>query len=131
MRTQYILSVAAFSLLVATGAYAGEGEGGPPAYRAPGITITNAKAYAATGSQATYPDLTGRPAQVVAANNVNGLLPITGRQSTAQTANSLPRGFQAGTPAVAYAQSVNRHLTAQTARIVQTAQHTSSGDPKS
>ena len=104
MKTALLAAVAALSLATAT-AHAARGDSDPFPFRAPGITMVSPPAYAAdTGSQA-YPDLTGRPSQVVTAGEFDGM-PMTGSQAGIETANSLPRGFQDGTVAYAQEQSV-------------------------
>jgi hypothetical protein len=59
---------------------------------------------AQTGSEA-YPVAIGTTLNPVAAGNV---LPSNGSEGIVQSANSLPRGFENGTPAFEYAQSVGR-----------------------
>jgi len=119
MNTTLRAAVAALSLVAATAAHAasggagGVGNGDPFPFHAPGITVTNPPSYADTGSQA-YPDLAGRPSQVVTAGAPDGV-PLTGSQAGVETANSLPRGFREGTVAYAQAQPVQRYLAAQQA----------------
>ena len=128
MRTTLFAAAAALSLVAATATHAasgGAGNGDPFPFRAPGMTVVvNPHSYTDTGSIA-YPDLTGRPSQVVTAGSP-GVVPMTGGQGGVETANSLPRGFQDGTVAYAQQQSVQRYFAAQAAarssRVVQTAQ---------
>lgn len=130
MKTTLLAAAAAFSFAAATaqaasGGAAGVGNGDPFPFRAPGITtvVVNPPASVDTGSIA-YPDLTGRPSQVVAAGGPDGV-PMTGSQAGVETANSLPRGFREGTVAYAQEQSVRRYFAAQAAarssRVVRTA----------
>lgn len=103
--------VAASLTLAAVPALAQEGNGNPFPNVDPGTTVTIQTQVADVGSQA-YPEVTGRPGSdltVIA----DGLLPGIGSEAPVQTANSLPTGFEMGTPAYAYAQSVNRHFAAQ------------------
>ena len=115
MNTTLRAAVTALSLVAATAAHAasggGAGNGDPFPFHAPGITVVNPPPYADTGSIA-YPDLAGRPSQVVTAGGPDGV-PMTGSQAGVETANSLPRGFQDGTVAYAQQQSVQRYLAAR------------------
>ena len=121
MKTTLLAAAAAFSLVAATGQAASGGGGrfgDPFPFRAPGVTVAvNPSAYADTGSIA-YPDLAGRPSQVVTLGGSNGV-PMTGSQGGVETANSLPRGFQEGTIAYAQERSVQRYLAQQTTRAAQ------------
>ena len=112
MRTILLTAVAALAL-VAASAQASPGDSDPFPFRAPSVTVQSPQPYADTGSHA-YPDLAGRPSQVVTAGGF-GVVPITGSQAGVNTANSLPRGFQDGTVAYAQQQSVLRYLAAQQA----------------
>ena len=119
-------AAAALSLVAATAAHAasgggaGIGNGDPFPFHASGITVVNPPTYADTGSIA-YPDLAGRPSQVVTAGGSDAV-PMTGSQGGAETANSLPRGFEEGTVAYAQQQSVQRYVAAQAARRYAAAQ---------
>ena len=120
MKTTLLAAAAALSLVAAT-AQAASGGGGrfgdPFPAQTPGITVVSPSAYADTGSMA-YPNLAGRPSQVVTVGGPNGV-PMTGSQAGVETANSLPRGFQEGTVAYAQERSVQRYLAQQTTRAAQ------------
>jgi hypothetical protein len=62
-----------------------------------------------TGSQAYQNSAPGYAVAVVDGR----VLPINGSNGIVQTANSLPRGFEHGTPTFAQAQSVQRYLAEQ------------------
>lgn len=109
MKTILLAAAAALSLAAATAAHAQEGAGDPFAFRAPGLTAVTPSTYAADTRSAAYPASTGRPSQVVAAGGAD-LAPATGSEGVVQTANSLPRGFEAGTVTYAQAPSVRRYL---------------------
>ncbi len=110
-----LLAAAALSLITATTARAGEGNGEPFPFHAPGVTTYVPFAtYAADTGSAAYPDLAGRSSQVVTAGN-SDLLPTVGSEGAVQTANSLPHGFEDGTVALGQAQSVQRYLAQQQA----------------
>ena len=97
MKTILLATVAVAAL--AMPAFAGEGNGEPFPMRSSGTTATIALRRADTGSNA-YPNVVGRPGSALnlyAANTV----PSTGSEQTAQTANSLPRGFEQGLPVYA------------------------------
>lgn len=101
MKTTLRAAAAALSLLAATAAHAeSEGNGEPFPFRAPGMTAVTSPTYAADTGSAAYPDLTGRPSQVVTAGGPD-VLPANGSEGAVQTANSLPRSAMEGT--VAYA----------------------------
>lgn len=113
--THLVATVAAAALaLAAVPALGQEGNGNPFPSAVPGTTVTAGTQVTALGAEA-YPDVAGRPGSdltVVA----DGLLPGMGSEASVQTANSLPTDFEVGTPAYAYAQSVNRHFAAQAER---------------
>ena len=124
MKINLVAAVAALSLFTLAAQAEGEGNGDPFPFRAPASTfVANGSGPADTGS-AAYPDLTGRPAQVVTAGGVAGV-PMTGSESPVQTANSLPRGFVDGTVAYAQAQSERRWFADQGAHAVVSAQRSS------
>jgi hypothetical protein len=94
MKTILLAAVAVAAL--ALPALAGEGNGDPFPMRSTGTTATIALRRADTGSDA-YPSSVARPGSAMnlyAADTV----PSTGSEQTAETANSLPRGFERGLP---------------------------------
>ena len=103
--------LAAALLALAAPAFAGEGNGDPFPFAAPGVTVAAGTQVADVGSEA-LPSFAGKPGSHL---NVlaDGSLPGTGSEALVQTANSLPRGFEVGTAASAYAQSVNRYFAAK------------------
>lgn len=97
MKTTLLAAVAA--TVLALPAFAGEGNGDPFPMRGNGTTATIALRRADTGSNA-FPSLVARPGSAMnlyAADTV----PSTGSEQEAQTANSLPRGFERGLPVYA------------------------------
>lgn len=112
MKTTLIAAAAALSLFTVDAAHAGEGNGEPFPFRAPGLMALAApQALAADTGSAAYPDLAGRSSQVVTAGA--SLLPATGSKGIVQTANSLPRGAMVGAVAYTQARSVQRYLAQQ------------------
>lgn len=128
MKTTMTAIAAALSLLATTAAHAGEGNGEPFAFRAPGVTAATAPAFAADTDSAAYPDLAGRPSWAVAAGSPDAL-PATGSEGAVQTASSLPRGAMDGTAAYAQAQ-LARALARQAAPPAGTAQTAQAGSGK-
>jgi hypothetical protein len=110
-----LIAVATLSLFGATiTAHAqGEGAGDPFPFRAPGIVLIHPSTFVDTGS-AAYPVFSGRPGQVVTANQ--GTLPSNGSEGAVQTAASLPRGAFDGTVTVMQAQSTDRYFAKVAAR---------------
>lgn len=97
MKTILLAAVAVTAL--ALPAFAGEGNGDPFPMRGDGTTATIALRRADTGSNA-YPNTVARPGSAMnlyAADTV----PSAGSEQTAQTVNSLPRGFERGLPVYA------------------------------
>ncbi len=95
MKTILLATLAATAL--ALPALAGEGNGEPfPMYDA-GTTTAARSMHTDVGSNA-YPGVAGR-----SGSGLNlyaaGVVPVTGSEQPAQTANSLPRGFDRGLPA--------------------------------
>jgi len=80
-------------------AFAGEGNGEPFPHSNNGTTTSVGSARADTSSNA-YPNVVGRPGSAVNMYAAN-VVPETGSQQSAQTANSLPRGFEQGMPVYA------------------------------
>jgi len=127
MKTTLIAATAALSLIAATAAHANERYNDEPfPFRAPGMTTyVQPGAFAPDTGSAAYPDLAGRPSQVVTAGGPDEV-PATGSEGSVETANSLPRGAMDGTVAYAQERSVQRYLAQQAAtaptRIARTAQ---------
>ena len=94
MRTTLLAAVAVTAL--ALPALAGEGNGEPFPMRGDGTTATIALRRADTGSNA-YPSVVARPGSAMNLYAA-GAVPSTGTEQAAQTANSLPRGFERGMP---------------------------------
>ncbi len=94
MKTILLAAVAITAL--ALPAFAGEGNGEPFPMRGNGTTATIALRRADTGSDA-YPSVVGRPGSALNLYAA-GTVPNTGSEQAAQTANSLPRGFERGLP---------------------------------
>ena len=111
-----ILAAAAFSLAAAAAHAESEGIGEPFAHHAPGITVMNPQPYADRGSDA-YLDLRNRSA-AMAVMAGGGTAAGAGSEAGFQTANSLPRGFTAGTNAYAQNRSMGRGGAAQAFRPV-------------
>ena len=98
MKTYLLAALAATAL--ALPAFAAEGNGEPfPNYSAYGSTTVVTRQRADVGSNA-YPDVAGRPGSALSVI-AGGVVPDTGTEQPIQTANSLPRGFEAGMPAYA------------------------------
>lgn len=118
MRTTLIAAAAALSLFAINAAHAGEGNGEPFLFRAPGLTaLATLQTLAADTGSTAYPDLAGRPSRVVTAGA--GLLPAAGSEGVVQTANALPRGAMEGTVTYTQARSVQRYLAQHEAAPVQ------------
>jgi hypothetical protein len=108
MKVTLLVAAAAFSMITVAGHAESEGAGNPFPFSVPGVTTATARAYADTGS-ANYPDLSGRPAQVATAGDLEAQ-PVNGSEGVVQTAASLPRGFSNGTVSHTQAQSVARFV---------------------
>lgn len=95
-----ILFAALASAALTLPAVAGEGNGEPFPFRSRGVTTTVSQAQLADVGSNAYPNVAGRPGTVL---NLfaGGVVPETGSEQPIQTANSLPRGFEAGMPAFA------------------------------
>lgn len=100
MKTILLAAIAVTAL--AMPAFAGEGVGEPFPNHDNGTTVTVTSQRADRGSNA-YPNVVGRPGSAVNLYAAN-VVPETGSQQSAETANSLPRGFVQGLPV--YAQHV-------------------------
>jgi hypothetical protein len=100
MRTILLAAIAVTAL--ALPAFAGEGNGEPFPNHSNGTTIAVTSQRADRGSNA-YPDVVGRPGSAVNLYAAN-VVPETGSQQSAETANSLPRGFVQDLPV--YAQRI-------------------------
>ena len=98
-----------------------EGGGNPFPFRAPGASFTSSVARPPDTGAEAYPNLAGRPAQTATVGGPDSV-PMTGSESTVQTANGLPRGFAEGTAAYAQAQSVQRYFAAAAERRAVSAQ---------
>ena len=116
MKCIVLAAAAAFSLTAAAAHAESEGAGEPFAYHARGTTVSNPQSYTDRGSDA-YLNLRNRSAVPVMAGG--GLVAATGSEAGIQTANSLPRGFTAGT--TAYAQNRPTRRAAQAVRPVRAA----------
>ena len=97
MKTTLLAAVAVTAL--ALPAFAGEGNGEPFPMRSNGTTATISLRRADNGSNA-YPNVVARPGSALNLYAA-GAVPSTGSEQTAQTANSLPRGFERGLPVYA------------------------------
>lgn len=97
MKTILLAAVAMTAL--ALPAFAGEGNGEPFPMRGNGTTATIALRRPDTGSNA-FPSVVARPGSAMNLYAA-GTVPGTGSEQTAQTANSLPRGFERGLPVYA------------------------------
>ena len=117
MNTKIIIAVTVAALSLATTAFAGEGQtrdqlvSPTPAYGAyaPSYGAGASLPGVQTGSEQYQGYTPGQP--VIAFNNAT--LPANGQNGPVQTANSLPRGFEDGTPTYMEAQSVNRWFAMQ------------------
>jgi hypothetical protein len=116
MKRILLAAVAAFGF-AAGAVQAGEGNQDPFPPATDGTQVVSSPATPDTGSEA-YPIFSGPTVPVIS----GGVLPSNGSEGIVQSANSLPRGFADGTPAYAYAQSVNRYFAARAQQAVQTAQ---------
>lgn len=105
-----LTAIAALLAVAALPARAQEGQGNPFPNAAQGTTTTQVQ-FADLSSEA-YPDIVGRPGYVLSVAT-DWTLAGLGNEVPVQTANSLPPGFDVGTAAYAYEQSVNQHLAAQ------------------
>ena len=105
-------AVFSFGAAAITPAFAGEGPGAPvPAQSFSSTRLPHQVARDVGQNQ--YPDVVGRPgANLSAALGNDQVLPAVGNEQPVQTANSLPRGFEAGTVTYAQAQSVDRWMVA-------------------
>ena len=110
MNTKIMIAVTVAAFSLATTAFAA-GEGGNDRLQAPAPQFQAAASgwSADTGSQ-QYP--APNPALSVAPFG-EPTLPENGQNGPVQTANSLPVGFENGTAAYQYAQSVNRFFAQQ------------------
>ena len=97
MRTTLLATIAMTAL--ALPAFAGEGNGEPFPMRGNGTTATIALLRADTGSNA-FPSVVARPGSAMNLYAA-GTVPSTGSEQAAETANSLPRGFERGLPVYA------------------------------
>ena len=117
MNTKIVIAVTVAALSLATTAFAGEGQTRDqlipptPSYGAASPTYGFGASVPGvqTGSQQYQAYNPGQP--MVAFNNAT--LPENGQNGPVQTANSLPRGFEDGTPTYMEAQSVNRWFAQQ------------------
>ena len=106
MKTILLAAIAITAL--ALPAFAGEGTGEPFPNHDNGTTVAVTSQRADRGSNA-YPNVVGRPGSAVNLYAAN-VVPETGSQQSAETANSLPRGFVQGLPV--YAQRAPAHPAA-------------------
>jgi hypothetical protein len=103
-----LVAAAALSLVAGT-AFAGEGNGDPFPFQAPGNTV-------ATATVAHLPPHDTDPFPFRAPGvpwSAAQMLPGNGSDGSMQTANSLPPNFENGTSAYEQAQSVGRYLAQQ------------------
>ena len=97
--------LAAALLALAAPAFAGEGNGNPFPYAAPGVTVAARTQVVLVGSEA-YPNTAGRPGSNLAQLS-DELLPGLESEALVQTANSLPRGSEVGSAAFATADAAS------------------------
>lgn len=97
MKTILLAAVAATAL--ALPALAGEGNGEPFPLSTTGTTTMARALHTDIGANA-YPRVVGRPGTALNLYAA-GIVPGTGSEQAAQTANSLPRGFERSAPAYA------------------------------
>ena len=97
MKTILLAAVAATAL--ALPAFAGEGNGEPFPLYDHGTTTAARSMHTDTGSNA-YPSVVGRTGSALNLYAA-GVVPGTGSEQPAQTANSLPSGFERGMPVYA------------------------------
>lgn len=108
------LIAAATLSLIAGAAFAGEGGGDPFAYRTSGPAVATAPyARSASASQNPFPFTIPSVSW-----NTIPVLPTNGANAIVQTANSLPAGFENGTPAYEFAQQVQAYWQSQAPRPV-------------
>ncbi|GAC1343911.1 MAG: hypothetical protein NVSMB18_20580 [Acetobacteraceae bacterium] len=115
------LIAAATISLMAGYAFAGEGGGDPFAFRTSGAAVVTAPyAHSPSASQNPFPFTVPS----VSWNTVP-VLPTNGANAIVQTANSLPVGFENGTPAYEFAQQVQAYWQTQAPRpVIAQASHT-------
>ena len=128
---KYLIIAASLLSLSAGAAFAGEGQGDPFGYNAPGPIMTDiptspVQANGQTPLFAKLPPTStsyGRTTMAGALRQFESVpvtsgtvLPSDGSQGEVQSANSLPRGFEQGTVAYEQAQSVQRYLAQQDQR---------------
>jgi hypothetical protein len=110
-----IVAVSVLALSGIRGVYA-ESNGLAAVEQPPSAAVVfSAPASVDVGSNA-YPEFAAIAAVPMTAGQV---LPPNGSEGPVQTANSLPVGFAAGTPAYEYAQSVQRYFAGQAVRQMQ------------
>ena len=103
-------AIAVLLALAAVPARAQEGQGNPFPNPVPGTT-TVVQAQAADLSSEAYPSVAGRAGSDIAVVADAG--ESLASEAPVQTANSMPPGFEEGTVAFAYEQSVRKHFAAQ------------------
>ena len=103
MRFTLLAATIAAAGMIAHAAYAGEGNGDPFPFRAPGVTTTfNGYKALPPGLDDPYPFRA--PGQAVSQSDRDRMAPAPGSQAPVQSANSLPVGFEDG-PAAMYART--------------------------
>ena len=110
MKAQYLIAALTLAVAGAGPAFAGEGNYDPFPPATNGTRVMSSPALADTGSEST-PTFNGPSVRITTA----GTLPTNGSEGVVQSANSLPTGFENGTAAYEYAQSVNRYFAAKAA----------------
>lgn len=110
MKSTLLVAVSVLSLAVGS-ARAGEGNGEPFRLVGAGDTVVANPFAPDTGSETPLRFDVGPSVRVTAGD----VLPTNGSEGVVQTANSLPRGFEAGTVAYAQAESVKRWMQARPA----------------
>ncbi len=109
MNTKIIIAVTVAALSLATTAFA-ESEGGTAqVFPVPTGTFSASVPLRDTGSQQYQAYGAGQTRAVFD----NTVLPSLGQNGAVQTANSLPKGFEDGTPQFMEAQSINRWFAQQ------------------
>ena len=112
MNTFHLVGAIAVTLaLAAVPARAQEGQGNPFPNATPGTTTFVQTQFADVSSEA-YPSIVGRAGSDIAVVADVSVGSLAG-EAPVQTVNSLPPGFEEGTVAFAYEQSVNQHFAAR------------------
>lgn len=113
-----IVSLLAITLPLGSALAEGDGGGNPFAFRAPGITTDYAKLIRRSPDQDAFQYRS--PAQTVKTVNLNEMAPQNGAEGSVQTANSLPRGANAGMANYAQSQALRQYWAARGVTTVKT-----------